>query len=405
MQTSDLPAKLADIFDQDGQPLTDENGALKLDSWSSLILVMIYEFLRGAESNWEPYFSILPEFFDTPMFWSDEELEVLQASPVRGKIGRNDAVEMFRVKILPVIRSHASVFANSQTCSDEELINLAHRMGSTIMAYAFDLENDEGHEEEDEDEEWVEDREGKTMMGMVPMADMLNADAEFNAHINHGDDSLTATALREIKAGEEILNYYGPLSNSELLRRYGYVTDKHSRHDVVEIPWGMVEEGLAEQLEVSADFIETIRREMDEEELEDTFVLDRESGEPNPDGTFSTPAKVTEMPADLCEQLKEFLKAVKKVQPDSIPDKRKRDEVQQAVLLKTLQKLQRRYQTTFAEDMVVLRQTGISKRNWMALQVRLGEKQLLQEAKAIFEFSANETPDEESINKRVRISA
>ena len=54
-------------------------------------------------------------------------------------------------------------------------------MGSTIMAYAFDLENDEDKPDaEDEDDEWVEDREGRLTMGMVPMADILNADVVFN---------------------------------------------------------------------------------------------------------------------------------------------------------------------------------------------------------------------------------
>lgn len=384
--------------------MTDEDGALKLDNWSSLILVMIYEFLRGPESGWAPYLDVLPETFNTPMFWSDEELEALQASHLRGKIGKDDAEDMFRSKILPVIRSHADVFVDSQACSDDELISLAHRMGSTIMAYAFDLENDEGNDEENEDEEWVEDREGRTMMGMVPMADMLNADAEFNAHINHGDNSLTATALREIKAGEEILNYYGPLPNSELLRRYGYVTDKHSRHDVVEIPWGIVEEGLAEQLEAPVEFIESIRREMDEEELEDTFVLERESGEPNAEGTFAAPARMIEMPGDLREQLKEFLKAIKKVQPDSISDKRKRDEVQQAVLSKTLQKLQSRYPTTMAQDLLLLQQSNVSERTRMAVRVRLGEKQLLQEAKAMSGPPADEASGEDMNSKRARIA-
>lgn len=60
-------------------------------------------------------------------------------------------------------------------------------------------------------------------------------------------------ALRTIKAGEEILNYYGPHPNSELLRRYGYVTPKHSRYDVVELPWKLVEESLAASLGLSEE--------------------------------------------------------------------------------------------------------------------------------------------------------
>jgi hypothetical protein len=78
------------------------------------------------------------------------------------------------------------------------------------------------------------------------------ADQE-QAHVNHGDNELTVTSLRDISAGEEIFNYYGPHPNSELLRRYGYVTEKHSRHDVVEIPWETVQNSLASELGVPQD--------------------------------------------------------------------------------------------------------------------------------------------------------
>ena len=61
---------------------------------------------------------------------------------------------------------------------------------------------------------------------------------------------MTVTSLKPIPAGQEILNYYGPLSNSELLRRYGYVTPAHARYDVVEISWNMVLSVLKEGLKL-----------------------------------------------------------------------------------------------------------------------------------------------------------
>lgn len=139
---------------------------------------MMYEHLLGDRSAWKPYFDVLPETFATPMFWGPEELAGLQTSATVAKIGRESAENMFRGILLPAIRANAGVFEGSEALSDEQLVALAHRMGSTIMAYAFDLENDE--EEEEEEDGWVEDRDGKAMMGMVPMADILNADAEFN---------------------------------------------------------------------------------------------------------------------------------------------------------------------------------------------------------------------------------
>lgn len=78
---------------------------------------------------------------------------------------------------------------------------------------------------------------------------------KLQAHVNHGD-KLEVTALRtELKAGTEILNYYGPLPLSELLRRYGYVTPEHRRYDVVELPWSLVRAALAEQLKLTEDVL------------------------------------------------------------------------------------------------------------------------------------------------------
>jgi len=70
------------------------------------------------------------------------------------------------------------------------------------------------------------------------------------AHVNHEEDSLTVTSIRPIAAGQEILNYYGPLGNGELLRRYGYVSVHHARYDVVELSWELVLSALKATLAV-----------------------------------------------------------------------------------------------------------------------------------------------------------
>lgn len=146
---------------------------------------MIYEYLQGDKSRWKPYFDVLPDQFETLMWWSDQELSELQASSIVSKIGKDEADGMFRTRVLPIINEHADVFypEGSGRLSEDQLMLLAHRMGSTIMAYAFDLENEDEEADPENGEEWVEDKEGTLMMGMVPMADILNADAEFNVSI------------------------------------------------------------------------------------------------------------------------------------------------------------------------------------------------------------------------------
>ncbi|KAL7954383.1 UV-endonuclease UvdE domain-containing protein [Trichoderma compactum] len=386
-----------------GRGVMEVDGKPQQDPWSSLILVMMFEYFKGDESKWKPYMDVLPTSFETPMFWSNAELNELQASATRTKIGKTDAEKMFHAKVLPVLRANNEIFPSSQSYNDEDLVKLAHRMGSTIMSYAFDFQNEDEEDEEDE-EEWVEDREPKSTMGMVPMADILNADAEYNAHVNYGDDALTVTALRTIKAGEEILNYYGPHPNSELLRRYGYVTPKHSRYDVVELPWKLVEESLAASLGLSEEQLCSAREHLDMDEIEDTFVLDRESNELNPDGTFTGSARFSEIPEDLREQLRLLLKALRKADPSCVVDKRKRDEIQHSVLFKALDALGSQYPTTVLDDEQILSGSDISERHRAAVTVRLGEKRLIQEAKLYLSGITSDAASEETPapNKRAR---
>ena len=174
-ETSPLKGKVPQLFESRG----DQDHEQALDSWTALILMLMHEYMCGSGSPWMPYLNVLPETFDTPMFWSADELSHLQASRSLLKIGRANAEATFHMELVPRIRANADAFPSSRTYGDGELVQLAHRMGSTIMAYAFDLENDDGDDEDGEDG-WVEDRDGRTLMGMVPMADMLNADAEFN---------------------------------------------------------------------------------------------------------------------------------------------------------------------------------------------------------------------------------
>jgi N-lysine methyltransferase SETD6 len=42
-------------------------------------------------------------------------------------------------------------------------------------------------------------------------------------------------SIKPIARGEEIFNDYGPLPRSDLLRRYGYITENYARYDVAEI--------------------------------------------------------------------------------------------------------------------------------------------------------------------------
>ena len=147
---------------------------------------MMFEYLRGQESPWSAYFSILPATFNTLMFWSDEELAELKGSAVVKKIGKESADAAIKENIFPLVRANPRLFpaGGGMTSWDTEegeaaLLGLAHRMGSLIMAYAFDIDGGDD-DRKDDGEEWAEDDEDDPPKGMVPLADMLNADADRN---------------------------------------------------------------------------------------------------------------------------------------------------------------------------------------------------------------------------------
>ncbi|OIW22524.1 SET domain-containing protein [Coniochaeta ligniaria NRRL 30616] len=386
---SALPAQLPDVFappEEQGASTegdADDESPSSQDSWTRLILVMMYECFQSPKSRWQPYLDILPTTFNTPMFWTSDELAELQASSVVSRIGAAEAENMIAAKIIPVVRANESIFFPSGGApSDEELMNLAGRIGSTIMAYAFDLEKDED-EEENEEDEWVEDREGKTELGMVPMADVLNADADFNAHINHETDALTAVSLRKIRAGEEILNYYGPLPNGELLRRYGYVTDAHRRWDVVELSWSLVEAALMEVLGASEAVWGKVVAQVDDEEVEDGFVVEWGSEEPDAEGHVDDKLEFHGLPEELAEQVKAFLKVARKFEGSmayKLSDSETRKEVYLRSVLRALELRMAEYPTTLEADLQQQQAENPPGRKGMALAVRIGEKTLLREA-------------------------
>jgi SET domain-containing protein 6 len=162
--------------------ISDELGAL--DPWLSLVLVMIYESGKGPASRWWPYWQILPHEFDTLVFWSPSQLAELQGSAVVSKIGKGDADKAFLESLLPLVIKHAELFGEYASIfkgphAERVFLTLAHRMASLVMAYAFDIEKEESATEADEDG-FISDDEDDPPKGMVPLADMLNANGDRN---------------------------------------------------------------------------------------------------------------------------------------------------------------------------------------------------------------------------------
>jgi len=113
---------------------------------------------------------VLPNEFDTPMFWSEAELAELKGTEVPSRIGKAKSDEQYVTLLLPIIKANPTLF-DMKKCG----LDAFHRMGSLVLAYSFGRN---AHGEDDEESDEVE--EEKNDIAMVPLADMLNANPRLN---------------------------------------------------------------------------------------------------------------------------------------------------------------------------------------------------------------------------------
>ena len=121
------------------------------------------------------------------------------------------------------------------------------------------------------------------------------------------------------------------------------------------------------------------------DEFEEYFIIERDSGDPDSEGQLTYSAQLREISPELEEQVKAVFKGIKKQKPELFSEKRKRVDDYQAIVSKALTAKLAMYPTSIEEDETLLKSDDLPKRHRMAITVRLGEKRLLHEALALLQ--------------------
>ena len=338
---------------------------------------MISEGVR-KDSKWAPYLAVLPQQLDSLVFWSDSEIKELQASAVVNKIRKATAEALFSEHISPL---------DLEGCGTD----LCHQVASIIMAYAFDIPektvdalNGDASKDQDEDELVSDDEdEEPTVLSMIPLADMLNADADRNnARLCCDNEDLEMRTIKPISRGEELFNDYGPLPRSDLLRRYGYITDKYAIYDVIEIST----EHLVSLFRHGSQSLDP-KLQLDNGDLDERIELcEREDIYDQSYDLRHTASDDPGIPDELLALLfilllnEESLAKLSSSQTH-LPSRSKLETETVGHVLVTLLRLrEREYTTTLEEDEAQLKTENLPHRARLAIEVRLGEKRLLREA-------------------------
>ncbi|KAH9929577.1 SET domain-containing protein [Epithele typhae] len=410
-RTSTLPLLMGDAWKAHGLH----------EGWAGLILCMMWEESRSAESKWSGYLAALPQTFDTPMFWPEEDLKELQGTAVVDKIGRGEAERDYHEKLVPAIKSRLDLFPE-QLIPQYFTPERYHLNGSRILSRSFHVEKwkrehgeeddndddaakepgndsamdidvpeatesapqppppeiDAEREEPDAEEVHVEgfdedsddeDREDPADVAMVPIADMLNARFESeNAKLFYEEHELKMMSTRPIKIGEQIWNTYGDPPNSDLLRRYGHV-------DLVPLRPPLKGVGNPEDVvEVRADLVVKIASKRVKHNLQERVDWWLEEAD---DDVF-----VLRTGCQLPDEFVSFERLLLLPKDDKLP-KPKADKESIVIAIEALEMRMEEYATSIEEDEQLLEprsvnQLSVNKKN--AVIVRLGEKRILRGA-------------------------
>ncbi|OWT40334.1 SET domain-containing protein 6 [Cryptococcus neoformans Bt1] len=213
--------------------------------WAQLILVLMWETIKGSKSRWAGYLANMPVTFETPMFWTEQQREQLAGTDIADRIGREDAEAEYTSVLAPFIKAHPDLFPID---SPHITIDAFHIQGSRILSRSFTVPlhrfgRSQSQTRSDSNSEMEGDgEEEEEVVVMIPFADMLNAAwGKDNAHLyidedtNEGfNEGVVMKSIQLVKQSEQIYNTYDSPPNSELLRKYGHV-------DVLPLPSDMLD--------------------------------------------------------------------------------------------------------------------------------------------------------------------
>lgn len=207
-------------------------------------------------------------------------------------------------------------------------------------------------------------------------------------------------ALKPIAASEEIFNDYGPLPRSDLLRRYGYLTNNYAPFDVVEMSHEVILQAVSQEGRLSEADVQERIEYLDEEGIIDTgYDIAKRNVDETLDECFSTELLVLittlALPHSEFQHLKERGK---------FPKIRGITTQIASLLLIVIKIRLSQYATSLEDDMQLLSAGGAQgARREMATVVRAGEKFILREAQsALTDVLASEQNAGQSKKRRIQ---
>ncbi|XP_029317108.1 LOW QUALITY PROTEIN: actin-histidine N-methyltransferase-like [Cottoperca gobio] len=314
----------------------------------------------NPDSSWLPYIRSLPLEYDTPLFYQQDEVQVLLGTQaVQDVLSQYKNTARQYAYFYKLVQTHPA--ASKLPLKDSFTFDDYRWAVSSVMTRQNQIPTEDG---------------SRITLALIPVWDMCNhTNGLITTGYNLEDDRCECVALQDYKENEQIYIFYGTRSNAEFVIHNGFFFQDNA-HDRVKIKLGvskserlyaMKAEVLARagipascifalhcnEPPISAQLLAFLRVFcMTEEELNDYLLGDRAI---NKIFTLGN----SEFPVSWENEIKlwTFL------------------ETRAALLLKT-------YKTTSQEDRSTLENPDLSLHSRVSIQLRMAEKQILEKASA-----------------------
>lgn len=233
-----VPLKLMMTTDAAGRsklgPLLREDPIMKSMTNVALAMFLILELCAGEASFWHPYISVLPHTFNTVLYFSIEELQLLAGSSVMDealKLHRSIARQYaYFHKIF-----HTHPLAKSLPFKDCFTYDLYRWAVSAVMT----RQNSVPRVHANPGAQNPSGDSATAMSALVPLWDMFNhSDGKLSTDYDVKANTLRCYAMRDFDEGEQVTIFYGKRSNAEFLIHNGFVCRDNIR-DAVDIKLGI----------------------------------------------------------------------------------------------------------------------------------------------------------------------
>ncbi|CAG9532717.1 unnamed protein product [Cercopithifilaria johnstoni] len=205
------------------------------------------------ESHWQQYIKVLPESFDTPLFFTVEQLQFLRPSPLfeESLLLYRNVSRQFIHFLLEIIRSDEfrhrkkkskeemsklePIYVNSPLTASNFTFNL-YRWSVACISTRINMIPSE----------ILKDSTGQPRMipGLIPFLDMANhsyTDDAFREAVHFSDefDCAEIIAIRDYKPLESVNIFYGWRSNRDFLLHNGFVPLEKNVRDTYKLKIGL----------------------------------------------------------------------------------------------------------------------------------------------------------------------